>query len=307
MTLKATSLGVSHEDVQIGLNILLIMTGHRPISARQVRVSVRSLHATSDVVLVFHSQIIDPGHINPETPKMPQKLVDKIPLVLYIPAPSPPVKATSTSPDDPDAEKDASVAIPVLSADHPNISPLPSALLRDTPAPSQVPHSYPPDASEKPLTPNAAPDAQLPQQPSPTGLPEATSLPRPNPRFAFFRRKKSKARSSPTGNTSPTGEGSETAVDGDSEEEWEDRYEKSSLPFVRLENNRATCAICLMDFDEPPRKSTKGKSASKVNTSEVGTGAGAAAGPSSEQSSTDPEPLRLLECGHVFHVRLRCV
>jgi len=90
-------------------------------------------------------------------------------------------------------------------------------------------------------------------------------------------------------------------MDGESEGEWEDRYEKSSLPFVRLENNRATCAICLMDFDEPPRKSTKGKSASKVNASEVGAGARAAAGPSSEQSSTDPEPLRLLECGHVFH------
>jgi len=265
---------------------------------------MHSLPATSDVALVFDPQIIDPGHINPETPKMPQKLVDKIPLVLYIPAPSPLVITTSTSAVDPNAEKDAndsSVAIPVLSADHPNISPPPSALLRDTSTSQQIPHSYPPDASETPLTPNAAPDAKLPQQSSPaTGLPEATSLPRPHPRFAFFRRRKSKARS-PAGTT---GEGSETAVDGDSEGEWEDRYEKSSLPFVRLENNRATCAICLMDFDEPPRKSAKGKSASKVNTNQVGTGAEAAAGPSSEQPSTDPEPLRLLECGHVFHVRL---
>lgn len=229
---------------------------------------------------------------------MPQKLVDKIPLVLYIPAPSPAVKVTDTSSGEPDAAKEPredSAALPVASADHPSIAQLPLALLRDTSAPQQTPHFYPPDTPETPSG-LAAPDALTQQQTPPAGsVPGATSLPKPHPRFAFFRRKK---RSAATGATSPKGEESEAAADDESEGEWENRYVKSSLPFVRLENNRATCAICLMDFDEPPRKKIKGKFPSK---GDVGA---AAAGPSSEQSNTEPEPLRLLECGHVFHVRL---
>jgi hypothetical protein len=276
------------------------MTGHRPISARQVRVILWWLLVSANI----SPQIIDPGHINPETPKMPQKLVDKIPLVLYIPAPSSPVKATNTTPSDPDAIEEvheSSAAPPTTPADHPSITKPPSALVRGALVPRQPSHSYPPDTSESPLSSIAAPDALVSQQPPRTAsLPEANTLAKPHPRFTFFRRKKSKSHSSSTG-TSPKSEAPETAADGESEEEWEDRYEKSSLPFVRLENNRATCAICLMDFDEPPRKKTKGKAASNANNRD------AAAGPSTTQSNTEPEPLRLLECGHVFHVRLRCV
>lgn len=225
---------------------------------------------------------------------MPQKLVDKIPLVLYIPAPSSPVKAINATPSDPNVieEMHQSSAAPPAS---PSIVKPPSALVRD--ASAQTSHSYPPNTSENPLSSLAVSDALAAQQlPPAASVPEADTLPKPHPRFTFFRRKKSTPQSSP-GAPSPKSEGSETAVDGESEEEWEDRYEKSSLPFVRLENNRATCAICLMDFDEPPRKKTKGKSPSNANDSDV------AAGPSTEQSNTEPEPLRLLECGHVFHVR----
>ncbi|KAF9531633.1 hypothetical protein CPB83DRAFT_868000 [Crepidotus variabilis] len=35
---------------------------------------------------------------------------------------------------------------------------------------------------------------------------------------------------------------------------WFDNWEKTEYPFVTLDGNRATCAICLMDFEEPKRK-----------------------------------------------------
>jgi len=34
---------------------------------------------------------------------------------------------------------------------------------------------------------------------------------------------------------------------------WEEHWEQGDYPFVRLEGNRAACAICLMDFEEPKR------------------------------------------------------
>ncbi|KAH9935285.1 uncharacterized protein B0H18DRAFT_975121 [Fomitopsis serialis] len=34
---------------------------------------------------------------------------------------------------------------------------------------------------------------------------------------------------------------------------WEDRWESGDYPFVRLEGNRAVCAICLLDFEPPKR------------------------------------------------------
>lgn len=115
---------------------------------------------------------------------------------------------------------------------------------------------------------------------------------------------------------------------------WEDNWERGEYPFVRLENNRAACAICLMDFEEPKR--TPGESnqlkdemarvvqsaaASQVENTEKPIGEGSAR-PREEieevaASETDEErlqrlqledagegaqPLRLLSCGHVFHV-----
>lgn len=98
-------------------------------------------------------------------------------------------------------------------------------------------------------------------------------------------------------------------------------------PFVRLEGHRAVCAICLMDFDEPERaKKAKEAAASDEKldsgvTSPVtpGTPVAPLGAPVQEvqvEEITDadverlqladagegPQPLRLLACGHVFHV-----
>ena len=134
--------------------------------------------------------------------------------------------------------------------------------------------------------------------------------------------------------------------------EWEDQWEGSEYPFVRLDGNRAACAICLMDFEEPKRisgnvikawarKSAEGKGAEKQESgestpkSEVGDKPSSSAGaeakteegespaptgesnnggiqevpilesgdtPRLEDAGEGSQPLRLLPCGHVFHV-----
>jgi hypothetical protein len=101
---------------------------------------------------------------------------------------------------------------------------------------------------------------------------------------------------------------------------WEDHWQQGEYPFVRLEGNRAACAICLMDFEEPKRISV-----SKPNTNGEGNNAAVHVDTAVEQQvqeipvdrATDEEtaahlrladagggslPLRLLACGHVFHV-----
>ncbi|KAF8748504.1 Zinc finger, C3HC4 type (RING finger) [Rhizoctonia solani] len=123
------------------------------------------------------------GHINPDIPKMPRTMVDRIPLVMYIPT-----ATATTEPTEPTAPEPA--------------------------------HVYPP----------------------------ATSKP-----------KKS--------NTDQ----SKNQPDDVEAAEWE----KNEYPFVKLEANRAACAICLTDFEPPRRVGEDGESAA--------------------------EPLRLLACGHVFH------
>lgn len=104
---------------------------------------------------------------------------------------------------------------------------------------------------------------------------------------------------------------------------WEENWEQGEHPFVTLEGNRASCAICLMDFEEPKRKNdTAGEEQNKEDSSSslpAGTGpnsntpapTAAAQNASDEQSQNQikladagegAQPLRLLECGHVFHV-----
>ncbi|CAE6522171.1 unnamed protein product [Rhizoctonia solani] len=136
------------------------------------------------------------GHINPDIPKMPRTMVDRIPLVMYIPT-----TTTTTEP----------------------VVPEPA-------------HVYPP----------------------PTSKPTATVTKR---RFFFFKKKAKKSETDQT----------KAKLDDVEAAEWE----KNEYPFVKLEANRAACAICLTDF-EPPRR--------------IGQGGENAA-----------EPLRLLACGHVFH------
>ncbi|KAG8724685.1 hypothetical protein FRC09_015596 [Ceratobasidium sp. 395] len=61
------------------------------------------------------------------------------------------------------------------------------------------------------------------------------------------------------------------------EDDPEAMWQKTEYPFVRLESNQAVCAVCKVDF-EPPRR--------------VGDVEGGA----------EAEALRLLACGHVFHI-----
>jgi hypothetical protein len=113
---------------------------------------------------------------------------------------------------------------------------------------------------------------------------------------------------------------------------------KGEYPFVQLDSHRASCAICLLDFQEPRRVSS-GPAGSDVpktpvenQTTEVPEtrqeGEGEHEGDITEQAATPAtpitpitptspigdlalrlqdagegaQPLRLLKCGHVFHV-----
>ena len=266
-------------SLQIMYNILLLCLGRHPIQ--------------------------NPHYIKPDVDKLPKSVVDQIPLVLYIPPP--PGETTETTP---------------------HVS---------TPAPA---HAYPPK--------------------SPT--PSSTV---PKRRFMFFRRKDAKSKKKGAGQTSSADsktrhakdgkheKGGEDAVGEEEEEEdvpWDEMWEKSEYPFVRLEGNRAVCAICLMDFEEPKRVRGAKGSGAKPQQPGADAGANAESGPSSppvggagesgsgsgrgsaggeatqeiqveavteeerdalgegqgESEGEGPEPLRLLACGHVFHVSNPC-
>jgi hypothetical protein len=101
---------------------------------------------------------------------------------------------------------------------------------------------------------------------------------------------------------------------------WEDHWEQGEYPFVRLEGNRAACAICLMDFEEPKRISgakpitndESGKATEKIEAVEEtpqvqeifvdrATDEETAAHLRLADAGEGSLPLRLLTCGHVFH------
>jgi hypothetical protein len=100
---------------------------------------------------------------------------------------------------------------------------------------------------------------------------------------------------------------------------WEGHWELEGYPFVVLEGNRAACAICLMDFEEPKRIHPIPEDKSK---STVTVGEARVSSPESqsqtegniaeedrqlqlEDAGEGAQPLRLLTCGHVFHVSKR--
>lgn len=159
-------------------------------------------------------------------------------------------------------------------------------------------------------------------------------------RFQIIRRMSSKAFSSSGSSTLKNEKGGEA---NESPENWEDCWEQGEFPFVRLTENRASCAICLLDFEEPKRRVARevikswakrngrsdlvadaSKEAGETNSPQDSSTAGPStsptapqqdvrevpiASPVSEQSELKLEdagegaqPLRLLECGHVFHV-----
>ncbi|KDQ21404.1 hypothetical protein BOTBODRAFT_618452 [Botryobasidium botryosum FD-172 SS1] len=191
----------------IVVNIILLCMGRRPITYGTLTGAT-------------------PYPINPDIPKMPKRMVDRIPLVYYIPA----------------REEEEPVQRPA------------EAHLREE-------HSYPPTSTSA-----TAPPAASSSTPAPK--------PRRRGRFAFLRPKR-KAGASADGPS-----GSSEVEKADSRRSLEDQYEPVEFPFVRLEGNRATCSICLEDYDEPRKK-----------------GAPHVEG----EEDPGPTPLRHLPCNHVFH------
>lgn len=244
----------------------------------------------------------NPHHFTPDIGQVPRSVVDKLPLVYYIPPP----------PDQPSK--------PVT---------LPSDL-----------HSYPP----KP-----PPDSRR--------------------RFRLFTRrngsggKSSSSSSRGGGGTTKSGAGKGKGKGSNKRPlTWEDNWERGAYPFVQLDGHRASCAICLLDFQEPKRVSEgalKTAEADRPDSSDAQTQGGpndaaAAAAEEEEEAEADTEadneaggrgeeveevgevtelttttatpplspsgdnshnlrlqdagqgaqPLRLLKCGHVFHVSL---
>lgn len=94
---------------------------------------------------------------------------------------------------------------------------------------------------------------------------------------------------------------------------WEDNWDTEGYPYVVLDDNRAACAICLLDFEEPTRLHPVGEEQLKVVGSEPKGGSAEVEVISEEERESNElrladvgegaQPLRLLKCGHVFHVR----
>ena len=173
----------------------------------------------------------------------------------------------------------------------------------------------PPEEEGKDETGEAKPaDSVTVPKPAYTYPPTSPSKPQPSGRkrfrFAFLQKKKS---------VQGDGEGEHKAgvVAAPREPQtWEENWVPNGLPFVRLEGNRAACAICLMDYEEPPR--AKGSRLPPRPAEEPPVGTGEAQHVRVEEHVTDEQlrladagevaqPLRLLPCGHVFHVSSRFV
>lgn len=224
--------------------------------------TISALHETEVIFSkLFYSIILlclgrhplqNPHYIKPDIGKLPKSLVDRIPLVIYIPPP----------PD-------------------------------DTSAPISLPkpiHTYPPK-------------------------PPAPVL---RKRFAFFRRKNLKKDNVTDSNAKDQSARVSMPDTTKEPEAWEDNWEECEYPFVRLEGNRAACAICLMDFEEPRRLSAAPQQDPDKDDASIAPMPTRAEGalipveniteeerdalPRLEDAGEGPQPLRLLACGHVFHV-----
>ncbi|KAF8625415.1 hypothetical protein AX15_005379 [Amanita polypyramis BW_CC] len=189
----------------------------------------------------------NPTAINPEIGKLPRSVVDRIPLVMYIPPP--PDGFDSTESIKPDAV-----------------------------------YSYPPK--------------QRPTSKSASG-----------PRFKFLRHISFKGNKNTVATLTDERPESEPSKGSHN---WENKWEQGGLPFVILEDNRAACAICLNDFEVPRRKAetsdevldNKPPASNLLPNSEtlnVITEEERNGPLRLEDAGEGAQPLRLLQCGHVFH------
>lgn len=137
--------------------------------------------------------------------------------------------------------------------------------------------------------------------PSSTQLSGTRVHSRRSKRWFTFRRVLSKKDSNKTSEKQPG-----------SDDPYEDKWEKGEYPFVKLEENRAVCAICLCDFDEPRRVRYSIGSMPPLDLEEKAIGDGGAVESPTSGTESDAlrladagggaQPLRLLDCAHVFHV-----
>lgn len=152
----------------------------------------------------------------------------------------------------------------------------------------------------------------------------------PKRRFAFLRRK-GKGKNGSGADSEKNGKSRGRGKSANAEPTWEDTWEQGDYPFVRLEGNRAACAICLMDFEAPKKvagmeEKTQGTPDSPTSSQETADGTKKATGEHTTQevqvdevteeernelgldelqlddAGEGPQPLRLLGCHHVFHV-----
>ncbi|CAL1707571.1 unnamed protein product [Somion occarium] len=197
----------------------------------------------------------------------------------------------------------------------PEIGKLPKSVVDQIPLVLYIPH--PPEDQEP--SPDKKSIAFPPAAYSYPPKPPAPTVPRKR-RFAFLRRSKKDTTGESTkegtnGTKMDKGKSKAPASD-DQPKTWEDHWEPGEYPFVRLEGNRAACAICLMDFEEPKRK--HGGDEAKDERPQDAVAEGGDSGAIQEvqveeitQEDVDrlrldhagdgPQPLRLLACGHVFH------
>jgi hypothetical protein len=201
----------------------------------------------------------NPHHFTPDIGQVPRAVVDKLPLVLYIPPP----------PDQPSK--------PVT---------FPSDL-----------HTYPPKSPRRRL--RFLPFGRRGASPSQI-IKSSTGKEKGNPNRPLT---------------------------------WEDHWEKGEYPFVQLDSHRASCAICLLDFEAPRRMGVGAQGSDNTNGVQTQTPREEAENhpisePGAQQegeadvteqaavlvlpgddltlrlqdAGQGAQPLRLLKCGHVFHV-----
>jgi hypothetical protein len=207
-------------------------------------------------------------HITPEVGKLSHRAVNQIPLVLYIPAPKDAESPGSLNPSS--LPQDAST---------PKIAPLKPAHL----------HSYSPEAEGVSMSHTSSP---------------GTRVRSPSRRPFTFRRIKRRP------NEDEKGKG--TASNTPDEEQgprYEEKWEKGEYPFVKVEDNCAACAVCLCDFDEPRRIRYSLDSSPPQDHNEEeksiggdGTQVETEGGLKLTDAGEGAQPLRLLDCAHVFHV-----
>ncbi|KAG2059010.1 hypothetical protein BDR06DRAFT_949627 [Suillus hirtellus] len=194
----------------------------------------------------------------------------------------------------------------------PEIDKLPKATVERIPLVIYIPPPPEDDGKAQPIS--------LPK-PVHSYPPKAPASRTPRRRFAFFHRRPKK---SEQGVDTLDGKQS-TKSELKDPETWEDNWEQCEYPFVRLEGNRAACAICLMDFEEPKRLSGATESSTTDKDEEQApvtsgednlprqpeeqveipveriTEEERSGLPHLEDAGVGPQPLRLLACGHVFH------